>query len=372
MKKTKLLCLLVAGAAGCFDLDALQSEYGTSQDMAMAMPDLAMPTPPDMTMPNPTPADMTVPRDMVVPPDLMPVPFAWSNESPTVPPLNLYAISGVTVGGTTNIYAVGKTATFLKSTGGQFAAGVGPTGVVTDFNALWLKDANNVYVAESTGKVFLTTDAAATAANWSDKATGAPNSQRAIAGLAGKDEVLVGGDDTSKALILKPLSATAWTATNANCTQTKKIFGIWGGTNYYAIVGEGLRISKSQDPVAGCNSIMQMGVSGTPDLTAVHGNSDTSVWAVSKDGQLMSTDLTGNNKLQREANVTGATFNAIWAKADNNVWVVGTKVWQWNGTTLIDRTGDLPAGYTFTGVWGNATNVWIVGNLATAGAIFKH
>ena len=148
--------------------------------------------------------------------------------------------------------------------------------------------------------------------------------------------------------------------------------GVYGGATWYGIVGEALTFNRTQDPVAGCSSPMVVGVTGTPDLTAISGDADNDVWTVSKDGQLMQIDITSNgSKLTKKANVGSATFNAVFVKANNNIWIVGSKVWQWNGTTINDKTGDLPSGYTYTGVWTNGTNVWITGNSGALGSIFK-
>ena len=84
--------------------------------------------------------------------------------------------------------------------------------------------------------------------------------------------------------------------------------------------------------------------------------------------------------MNQRASVANATFAALWVRSANEVWIAGSaggspKVWQWNNSamTMTDRTGNLStAGYTLTGIWGDGAGVvWIIGNNATNGAIFK-
>ena len=368
MRTFSRYALLTVGLVGCLDLDALQSGRNNS-------PDLSLPVVQDMT--SPAPVDMTVnlvdlasPRDMGTP-DLLPV-FAWTAVTPAVAPMNLYGISGVGSGATASIYVVGQAATVIKSVAGAaFIAGTGPTGATADFNALWVKDAMNLWVADGAGKVYTSTDGATTALAWADKMTGASMVQRAISGRAGKDDVLVAGDDTTKGLLLNPTAGTTWSA--ANCAQGEKVLGVWGSPNYYVFVGDKLKASRGTNPAMGCTPMVQMGVTGAPSITAVSGTSDTDAWMVTADGQLINADLTAaNDKMIRQKNLGGATFSALWVKSATDIWIVGSKIWQWDGMNIVDKTGNLPTGYTLTGVWSDGTSIWVIGNKSNVGAIFKH
>jgi hypothetical protein len=365
--------LLSLGLAGCFDLSVLQSGANP--------PDLALPE--DMASP---PVDMAKPPADMATPDManpdMATPPVWGNVTPATAPAKLYGISGVTAGGTV-IYAVGAAATVLKSTDKMtFVGAAVPAAGTTDFSALWVRDAMNLYVADTNGKVFASSDGAATAANWADKATNSTFPQRAIYGRSGADSLVVAGDDTSRALLLTPLSSTTWSATMSSCTGGVKTLGVWGSTNYYVLVGEGLKAAKGGNPaMTACTALQPMSITGSPNLVAVSGFNDQNAWLISADGQLIHADLTAaNDKMNQRGVVANATFAALWVRSANDVWIAGSvggspKIWQWNSNTMSDRTSNLStlgAGYTLTGIWGDGTGaVWIIGNNATNGAIFK-
>ncbi len=365
-----LLCL---GLAGCLDLSILQSganppDMALPEDMASPVVDMASPVP-DMATPDMANPDMATP-------------FAWTNVTPTTTPARLYGISGSTGGGTV-IYVVGAAATVLKSSNGTtFTAAAVPAAGTMDFTSLWVRDSTNLFVADGNGKVFASNDGAATAGNWVDKMTNSTFPQRAIFGRSAADSVLVAGDETGKALLLTPLSGTTWSATNAACTSNVKSTGVWGSANYYLIVGEGLKATKGTNPASACTALSNMGINGSPNFVAASGVDDKNAFLLTADGQLADSDLTAaNDKMNLRGRVMNATFTAMWARTKDEVWVVGSlggapKIWQWvNGSTnMTDRTGNLAAtGYTLTGIWGDGSGaLWIIGNNATNGAIFKH
>ncbi|MBL9006931.1 MAG: hypothetical protein JNJ46_21930 [Myxococcales bacterium] len=364
-----MLCL---GLAGCLDLSVLQSG-ANPPDMALPM-DMATP---DMAAP---PVDMA-PVDMA--PGDMATPFAWASVTPGTAPAKLYGISGVASGGT-NIYVVGASATVVKSTNGtQFAAAAAPATGAMDFTSLWVQDANNLYVADANGRVFVSTDGATAAGNWSDKGTGSLTPQRAIFGRSGAGaSVLVAGDDTTRALLLTPITAPSWSTTATACTGGVKSTGVWASSSYYLIVGEGFKAAKGTNPATACTQLSNMDLAGSPNFVAASGVDDQNAYLLTADGQLGHTDLTAaNDKMFRRGRVNGATFTAMWVRNVNEVWVVGSqggnpKVWQWQSGSMnmTDRTGTLSAGgYTLTGIWGDgAGGLWIIGNNGTNGAIFKH
>lgn len=366
--------VLSLGLAGCLDLNALQSGANP--------PDMALPVDmadPQMDMAQP-PADMATP-DMSNPD--MASPFAWTNVTPATAPGKLNAISGFVGGGITTVYAVGAAATVLKSANGAaFAPAASPAMGAMEFTALFIRDASNLWVADANGKVFTSTDAAATTANWTDKMTGSAIPQRGIFGRAGADSVLVAGDDTTRGLFLNPSSGTAWSATVSACTGGVKTTGVWGSAGYYLFVGEGLKAAKGPNPAMACNSLSNMDLVGSANFVAASGVDDQNAFLLTADGQLGHSDLTAaNDKMFRRGRVMNATFTALWVRNQNEVWVVGSlagspKVWQWvtGSLNMTDRTGNLSAaGYTLSGIWGDsAGSLWIIGNNGGTGAIFKH
>jgi hypothetical protein len=71
--------------------------------------------------------------------------------------------------------------------------------------------------------------------------------------------------------------------------------------------------------------------------------------------------------LQGDANGANA-WQSIWGIDDNNIWVVGTSIQRWNGSSLsiVQANNGLDA---FMAVWASSpTNVWVVGQ----GGIIYH
>jgi len=393
MRRHRLIISLIA-VAGCLDLSALQSGALDMampspdmamdlSDMAMDLSDMAMPSPdmameaPDLAKPNDlSMPDLAAPPDLVQQPDMSPI--GWTNVTPAMAPSSLAAIAGAgTVsGGNLAIYIVGKGATILKSTdGNSFAAAPAPTAAMADFNALWVQSATDVWVADSAGAVYEHKMGVDAAMGWVNKLSPAPMAmaQRAIFGRAATSDIVVAGDDTSKALTLTPLSGTTWVS--ANHMLGVKIAGVWAGATYI-VVGENGKAARALTPSLTWGAIGLGPMATAANLTAVSGTADNAVWVVTSDGQLLSTDLTAMNpRLSREALQAGASFTGVWARSTTEVWIVGkaSTVYMWNGTSLVDRRANLPAGYDLTGVFGDGTSVWIVGNNTStgSGAIFR-
>lgn len=321
------------------------------------------------------PVDLATPPVDLTNPDLATPPFIWTNVTPASAPAKLLAVSGVAAASST-IYAVGASATLLKSIGGStFASAVGPPVGASDFTALWVQSAMELWLADASGKVFMSSDGANTAGNWADKMSGETIAMRAISGSAGRNSLYIGGDQSSRALVLNPLSSTIWTASVASCTQGSKLLGIWASPNYVLFAGEGFKLAKATNPAVACTSLSQMGFAGLPNVTAVHGISDTVAFAITNDGQLGMTDLTAtNNRITRAGSVGTATFTGLWVKSATEVWIsASSRVYLWNGSSFADRTSNLPGGYVWTGIWGDGNGgLWLVGYQGTVGAIYKH
>ncbi len=367
MRQSLVLAMLMFGAASCVDLSALQNGPA---DMAMQMAqDLEKPK--DLAKRD----DLTVivpPTDMSKPPADMTPPVTWTNVTPATAPSHLLAISGYAAAMTEAIYIVGQSDTILTSADGTtFTPGATtPSNGGKDLNALWVASALDVWVADSVGNVFETPDAAVT---WNNKNTGATMAQHAIFGRAGKD-VLVGGDDTSKALELTPLTATSWTA-STQCPQNQKIFGIWASTDTYVVVGDKNTAAKAADPSTACTKLSASGVNGTPPFTAISGTADNNIWAVTNDGQLAAADLTANT-ISTKVSKNNGNFVAVWVNSATEIWVAdqNDKVYMSDGTTLVDKTGNLNpgGGSSLTGIWGDGTHIYVIGNKGASGFIYKH
>lgn len=370
--RTAFMCLCLAG---CLDLNVLQAglnepDMALPEDMASPIPDMAT-TPVDMRTP---PADMANPD--------MATPFQWTNVTPVVAPGRLFAVSGTASGGTTTLYIPSTLGTMLKSSNAAattFATVVLPTPATTrDLTALWVKDASTVFTVDSNGETYATTNGGVLPTDWANKMSTEGTMMRAVYGQAASDSVLIGGDNTTRALSLKPSTGTSWTAANATTAQTKRIYGIWASATNYIIVGDN-RAAKCSDPVMTCTALSKNGFGGSPMFLAVHGTADNNVWIVTDDGQLIQTDLTDSaNAMNKRTEVAGSNFAALWVRSATEVWVVGRtgsnhKVWQCNATSCTDRTGTLPNTHTLTGIWGDGAGaLWVVGNNGTAGGIFKH
>ncbi len=366
MRPYRLLALLIFGSTGCFDLKSLQS--GTS-DMAMAMttPDLRQNGNPDMRMP----VDMAIPTDLATPPDQLPPAFMWTPVTPALASTSFFAISGIAASGPT-VYVVGEgPAVYKASDGTTFIETTKPIAqCAATLKALWVKDASEVWIADAQGKVCQTTNSGV---SWTDQKTMATMSQNAIFGRSSTD-VLVGGDDTTKGLYG---SGTSFAWASANFGIGQKVHGVWIGTSTYVAVGEGAKAATASMPSGTWTSLPNMGINGGSTFTAVFGTAENNVWATTSAGDLASADFTAMTpKLTRRARMTGENFLALWVKSDTEVWVTTdkSKVYMWDGSILVDKSGDLPTGLTLTGIWGNGSGqIWVIGNTSAGkGAIFKH
>jgi photosystem II stability/assembly factor-like uncharacterized protein len=99
---------------------------------------------------------------------------------------------------------------------------------------------------------------------------------------------------------------------------------------------------------------------GTANLNAVHGLSDTAIWAVGDRGSILHWD---GASLTPEASGTNANLRGVWAVDADHVYAVG------DSGTILARTGGTwaPVGVgatrqVLTGVWADTTRVVAVGS----------
>lgn len=166
----------------------------------------------------------------------------------------------------------------------------------------------------------------ATAATWTQPASGATEALRWVWG-ADKDNVWIVGGSPSLARILK-----------------------WNGT----------AISAQTSPV-------------NLSLNSVFGLNTTDVWIGGRDGTILR--YNGSTWNSQTSNVPSGFFvYSIWGTDTNNVWAVAndgtnSKLMKWNGSTWsVQATVDNIA---LRGLWGTSTtNIWAVGAATTAARIY--
>jgi hypothetical protein len=172
--------------------------------------------------------------------------------------------------------------------------------------------------------------------------------------------------------------ASQFTATWASLNHGLggKLRGVWSSADTYYVVGEGPTAGRATDPTGTWTSYNNP-PGGAMNLYCVYGINNTNVWAGSDKGQILST----TNAVTTWTEVAKAPGTpqvlGIWGSAANNIWAVTNtgKVYQWNGTALIDQTSNVTSAgnLNLRGVWGDGLgNIWVVGGNATAGFIFKH
>jgi hypothetical protein len=362
MRPNQVFPMLMVGAAGCLDLNALQS--GNGGDMGTMPKDLAMQ--PDMAMPG---QDMLMPPDMTIPPDFMPPASAWSKVyDSTGAPLN--AISGVTVAMTDSIYAVGNGGTTVLGDGTTFnkTATTPPTGET--LNAVWVAGALEAWAASSTGKVFQGTVGGTL---WTDKGKALNPALRGIyAKNNSNTDILAAGDEKN--------NAGHWNGTNwvsSDHSQNKKTYGVWGSSTKFYLVGEMGRGMISSDPRAAMNPWKL--IDNYPnDLNAVSGIDDNNVFAVSSNGNLLKYDSAGN---KWDVNASpGGTLVALSIISATEIWVAGNNggngvVFKCDSVakTCLGQSNANLNQQTLTGIWGNPKSVmYVTANNGGNGAILKY
>lgn len=352
----------MAGAAGCLDLNALQSGQ---PDMGTMPKDLAMPVEQDLAMPDLAPA-----ADLAPSPDLG-SPTEWRKVYPsaaaTSPPLN--AISGAT-DATGTIFAVGDSATVVSGTATNFgkAAAVGLMG---DVKALWVASSLEVWVTSSNNNRVLFTAAAGTA--FAETALAPPNKTwRGIFAKAGKNnDIVIVGDDKSTAA---QWDGTKWNSVDPNLKKSGN--GVWASDKNFWTVGDMGGSATTND---GKKATWTKLTDYSSDINAVTGADDSNVFAAAKDGKLLKLNA-GGTGWDAKATAAGSAppvLSAIWAKDNNEVWVAGASgaVSQCDvaAGTCASKSNSNLNGQNITGIWGDGKGgVWVTTSNGTNGAIFKY
>lgn len=354
--------MLMVGAAGCLDLNALQSGQ---TDMGTMPKDLAMPTE-DLAMPDLAPAD-----DLAAPDDMSP-PTAWQKVYPRTgvsAPLN--AIAGAT-DATGTIFAVGDQETVVSGTGTTFTKQ--PAANLTgNVKALWVASSLEVWVTSTNNNRVLFTGTAGAA--FAETATAPPNKAwRGIFAKNGKNsEIVVVGDDMTTA---GHWDGTKWTMPNPNPSLKQNGNGVWASDkNIWAVGNMGGSSTTNDGKKATWTALGDY----TADLTAVSGADDNHVFATAKDGKLLKLNGAGN---AWDAKATAAgnsppALSALWVKDKNEVWVAGAggAVSQCDvpAGTCTSKSNSNLNGQDLTGIWGDGKGaVYVTATNGTNGTIFKY
>jgi hypothetical protein len=358
MRRNKVFPMLMAGAAGCLDLNALNSGQG---DMGTMPKDLAMPTEPDLAVPD------LAPGDLIMGPD-MSGPVNWKKVYPTSAtsqPLN--AISGAK-DATGTIFAVGNASTVVSGTDTNFTKTTA-TALSGDIRALWVASStelwvtstnnNRVHYSITAGEIFLEPVVAPPNKVW-----------RGIYAKAGKNnDIVVAGDDKTVAAHWDGL---AWTTVDPDLKNKGQ--AVWASDANFWIVGVAGGSSTSND---GKKATWTKLTDYSTDINAVTGVDNSNVFAAAKDGKLLK--LNGGNSAW-DVNATAAgspELNAVWAKDNKEVWVAGvggavSKCDASVGTCANVSNSNL-TGYTITGIWGDAKGgIYVTANNGAGGNIFKY
>jgi hypothetical protein len=364
MRSTYALPMLLAGSAGCLDLNALQSGNSTGVvDLAMTAP------PPDLSV-----VDMTAAKDFTAPPpDMTPTHWTTVYNNNSVP---LNGLSGVSSGGNLNIYAVGTGGTVITSTDGtNFTVVANKTGGFNTLNAVWAASAKTVFVVDSGKQVFSTTDAGATL--WKPETLAAPSkSLNTIIGHSATELLTAGGDKN----LGRHLNGTNWADAPMNPNQSS--FGSTATAAKYYVVGNGGAISYALTAdVETTGKWTNVTINGGPNLNAVWVTpDDKTLYAAGDSAVIVQYDLSAKNTVSNKSyGSTGNNFHAMWAASNTDIFAVGdaATVYHYDGLAWSPYGGNGTNlnGWDLTGIWGDANGVWVCGtDSATAkkGIIFKY
>ncbi|HNN91855.1 MAG TPA: hypothetical protein PKI03_06290, partial [Pseudomonadota bacterium] len=233
MRANQVLPFMLAGTAGCLDLQALQSDAKDAalppvEDMALSTNDMAM-KPADMAVPA---KDMTVIQDMTAPP------VTWTQQH-KITNINLYALHGKTVGAETTIWAVGDNSksAYYTTTANKWTSKDMDGAKDKTFRGLWAASEKVVWAVADGGFIYKGDNAG----GWAALTSNVTTNLSGIFGNSGTD-ILVSGADTAK--FLASTDGTAWTALTHN--QTSASTGMWvTGTLTFASAPAGVAIRGS-------------------------------------------------------------------------------------------------------------------------------
>lgn len=344
MRASQVLPFMLAGTAGCLDLQALQSD---SKDAAMPpVEDMAM-APADMAI---APADMAVPaRDMAVP-DMTVVPTNWTQVH-TIKNLNLYAVHGKTVGADTSVWAVGEkskeahfTTAANKWTNADMDAAKDKT-----LRGLWALSDKAVWAVGDNGVIFKGDQAG----SWTAQSPGLDIPLTGIFANSGTD-LLVSTADTAK--FLSSSNGSTWAPLAHN--QVSASTGIWvTGNITFASAPNGVAI-RGSDRATWTLEATQ----ATTTFNSVSGIDDKNVYTVGAGGYIAKWDSTNTKWVSTKVDATGREFLSVWAISATDVWAVGRTgmAYRNDGTKWTSVGPATLSTHDLRGVWGDAKGVYVV------------
>jgi len=344
MRANQVLPFMLAGTAGCLDLQALQSDAKDAalppvEDMALSTNDMAM-KPADMAVPA---KDMTVIQDMTAPP------VTWTQQH-KITNINLYALHGKTVGAETTIWAVGDNSksAYYTTTANKWTSKDMDGAKDKTFRGLWAASEKVVWAVADGGFIYKGDNAG----GWAALTSNVTTNLSGIFGNSGTD-ILVSGADTAK--FLASTDGTAWTALTHN--QTSASTGMWvTGTLTFASAPAGVAIRGSDRSTWSLETTQ-----AATTFNSVSGFDDKNVYTVGNGGYIAKWDSANTKWVPTKVDVAGRDFLSVWAISATDVWAVGktgmayrndgTK-WNFVGPTAI-------ATYDLRAVWGDAKGVYV-------------
>lgn len=154
--------------------------------------------------------------------------------------------------------------------------------------------------------------------NWQQVSMGLTGDARSLTARGGLDIYLGGSDGVSGSLFRFQDDATGWNRVSMNPTPPMAFESMWASPAALYIAGSGVTNGAVYRFVASTGVVVTE-ATATARLFAIHGTSDTDVWAVGSQGTVLSRNGVNWNP------VTGPGTAALRGVAvfPNRVWVVG-------------------------------------------------
>lgn len=342
MRANQILPIMLAGAAGCLDLQALQSDAKDAampvvEDMASPVDDLATPA-----------KDMANPAKDMTNPDMTNPPTNWFLQY-TLAGNNLYALHGKTVATETTIWAVGEKSkeAHYTSTSGKFTAGDVGAGNKT-FRALWASSEKDVWAVGDGGLIYKGDNANKWTAQTSN--TGAN-----LSGVYGNSatDILVASDNKND---FTAYNGTAWAALTHG--QNAASNGMWITGNFtFAPSPNGVAI-RGKDRATWS---LETTVAST-NFNSVTGIDEKTVYLAGAGGNIAKWDNANTKWVNTKVDGLGREFLSIWAVSASEIWAVGKTgmAYRGDGTTWTSVGPVTLAAHELRAVWGDAKGVYVL------------
>lgn len=345
MRANQILPIMLAGTAGCLDLQALQSD---AKDAAMPpVEDMASPVA-DMAI---SPADMANPAKDMANPDMTTPASNWK-EQHSIKNINLYSIHGKTVGAETTIWTVGeksKEAHFTTASNKWNNADMDAAKMST-FRSMWASTEKAVWAAGDSGVLYKGDNAGV----WTPQVSGVGENLTGIFGNSGTDLMAVGAD-LNKVIISS--NGTAWsTLTHSQNSASNSVYLF--GTNTFMANPNGVAL-RSADRTAWILDSVQ----ATVTFNGASGVDEKNVYIAGQTGYIAKWD--GSKWTSTKVDATGRDFLSVWAISATEIWAVGKlgMVYRGDGakwTFVGPGAATALATQELRGVWGDAKGVYVV------------